>query len=832
MISLFQSHKKSIVYILSFFIPLLIAVVLCADLGIVPFGDRSLAVWDANTQYMDYLAYLKSILNGQSDPFYSFSQTLGGGISGFIAYYLTSPFNLLVLFFSEENLPFAFGVIYILKLCSCSTAFQFYQIHHKTTSLFSVVLSVSYAFIAYNAAYGFNIMWLDAVMILPLLANSIERLITDRKFLPYTLLLAWGLIMNYYIGFSLCLFSALYYAITLCFYGAKKRRNLPLFAAASIAAAALAAVQLIPVLYSLSGGKGGFSLDTLKPGVNFNLLAFPAQFFSCNFTIMDIMNSSLPKIFCGFTALLLVGIFFLNSKIFKKDKLYFASLFLVLILCFWITPLDLIWHGLNTPGGSPYRYSFIFSFLFLVAASKGISCVKFINKKDLFALFLICMLFILSAAVFDDVETKYILFDICILLFFSFSWLFYKKGRLSLSLFILFLSAVQLFDISHNTKVTWNYLLNNTQLSTSEYQDYYREMSAILDQLDTDTSFYRMEIARVSRRNYNDAMLFQYNGLSHYSSTEKVFLEEWENFLGISSWNETELPTLAADSLMGIKYIVSSDALQKPYPAIFSSDANAIYQNPYALPLAMTANSDIDRLTLKKDFDSFTGMNQIFTALSGLDEPIFTEASWTAEYSADRLDISLSITESDPLYVSFPAGAQILSPAAIYVDGTEIASYYGLQDNTIVPLGQFEPGDTVQISLLSDDRELPTPNVLLYYENPEVLANHFHAIQQQEISLQVNSSSDIRITVSASDNREYLFLTIPYDSGWNAYVNGESVPTLQVLDTFLVVPISGSACEIQLSFFPPGLKAGIAISITTAALLLLVSHLKRYRKKS
>ena len=66
-----------------------------------------------------------------------------------------------------------------------------------------------YAFIGYNLAYFINIMWFDAVLLLPIVVLGIEQL-KNKKYYTYIIALTLSIISNFYIGFSVCIFSALY----------------------------------------------------------------------------------------------------------------------------------------------------------------------------------------------------------------------------------------------------------------------------------------------------------------------------------------------------------------------------------------------------------------------------------------------------------------------------------------------------------------------------------------------------------------------------------------------------------------------------------------------
>ena len=138
---------------------------------LAPFGVNSLASMDARIQYIDFFAYLKDLLEGKADLFYTFSKTLGGTYIAVFAYYLSSPFNLLVILFEKADLNTFFDLLVLLKLCTAAaTCSIFLQYRFRNQSaLFTILLSISYALMQYNIAQSSNIMWLDGVYMLPLI---------------------------------------------------------------------------------------------------------------------------------------------------------------------------------------------------------------------------------------------------------------------------------------------------------------------------------------------------------------------------------------------------------------------------------------------------------------------------------------------------------------------------------------------------------------------------------------------------------------------------------------------------------------------------------------
>ena len=65
----------------------------------------------------------------------------------------------------------------------------------------------------------------------------------------------------------------------------------------------------------------------------------------------------------------------------------------------------------------------------------------------------------------------------------------------------------------------------------------------------------------------------------------------------------------------------------------------------------------------------------------------------------------------------------------------------------------------------------------------------------------------------------FLLLTIPYDEGWRAQVNGQEVKCRRGADALTVIPVEEGVNQIVLAYRVPGLGAGIMASC--AAFLLM-----------
>lgn len=242
----------------AFLLPVLLALAACAVLGLAPFGSGSLAVYDAQAQYLSYYAFYQDLFFRGADFLYSTEKVLGGSVFGLFAYYLSSPLQLLMLLFPGEKLPLALDLLIVLKLGLCGLTMALTLRRRKLNGALILLCATAYALCGYNLSYGWCVMWLDTVLLLPLVILGLERLLREGKWLLYLVSLTLAIVSCFYTAFMLCIFTALYFVYLLC-RDLPSLRALPwkrtgLFCACSLLAAGLSAVLLLPGLKGLSGG--------------------------------------------------------------------------------------------------------------------------------------------------------------------------------------------------------------------------------------------------------------------------------------------------------------------------------------------------------------------------------------------------------------------------------------------------------------------------------------------------------------------------------------------------------------------------------------------------
>ena len=196
----FKNRDLSFLFI-AFFVPLVLLWLIFISLKVYPFGENSVLVLDLNGQYVYFFEGFRETVKNGGSLLYSWSRALGGEFMGIFAYYLSSPFTLLTLFFSKFHITEALLTIILCKVGSIGATTAFY-LHrtHPTSKLKVVIFSTVFALSSYTIVYGHNLMWLDALIWLPLITYGLEELIKRRRFKLFTVSLAMGVTSNFYIG--------------------------------------------------------------------------------------------------------------------------------------------------------------------------------------------------------------------------------------------------------------------------------------------------------------------------------------------------------------------------------------------------------------------------------------------------------------------------------------------------------------------------------------------------------------------------------------------------------------------------------------------------------
>lgn len=853
------NKKNGLLYLASGVIPCVLLVEALISVGAIPFGEESLLWRDAEIQYLDFVAYLRSMLRGEGDFLYSFSKNLGGEMVSLISYYLASPFNLLFAFASDEGLPAVFTLVMVLKLSVCGVTF-----FHASTRLYGckavhLAFSTAYSLMAYNVLYGWSIMWLDGVLILPLLGLGLYELWAGRKPWLYVGCLAYGLLTNFYIGYMLCIASVLFSLVHLLFHQGSSREKLVLsgkFLVSSCIGGFLSAFLWLPAFLALLEGRAKFDGNASGILINFNPLGLAGKVVAGASSVIQV-GSGTPHIFCGTLVLFLVLVFLLNRGISGKARLTVLGMLGVFALSFLFAPINVIWHGFSPNYAFNFRYAFIFNYVMIMLAQYSLSSIAAVQKRIpalvgiLLAALMGALLAVRGILNLDFVSAGGCITSLGALL----AVLLLTGSRRQFACMALVLASV--LEMGINCAMSWNAYIGGEDaelLRKEAYQTFHQQVSPAVDYVkNRDDGFYRME--KTFWRDMNDPMFFSYNGLSHFSSSQQKHVLGLLEKMGLK--NDRDIcvyyrtgSTAGVDSLFGVKYLLSRTDLEiaKGYELLQTIDGIGIYENSNALPIAFLSEPEVKNVNMEQR-DYFSLHNAIWQSVSGETAPVlhpvkdytvslenlysFSLENGDTRYVRENKEVPASICfeipidRELPLYFFFHAeGAQ---DADVYINGVNNGTYFHELRWDMTNAGTYGVGETVQIKLELLTDQIALGDALFYYEDLEALGIHADAVRSNPVSLVQHSGSHLSGSFEARED-QLLLLTIPYDTGWQLYIDGQRTQYTMVLDALMAVPVSGGNHSLEMRYTPRGGVLGCGLTAAAVIAVILWGALDTRRK--
>ena len=919
--SLFQSDKFKALkaeygYLaFCFAVPAAIMLLIYLAMGHHPIADGSVLVLDLNAQYVYFYEALRDFVWGDGSLLYSFSRSLGGEFVGIYAYYVASPLSYIVAIFPKSMMLEALLTIMVVKTGLCGLSFGFYLHKHSTKiNKFAVIIfSAMYALSAYAVVYQNNIMWIDALFWLPILTYGIERLIKRGRFKMFVISLAVMMISHYYIGYMLCWY------VLFCFFftyfkdsdrtlinplGEKKHfiKSLLRIGIFSLVAIGIAAFMIGGAYYSLQFGKNTFTDPDWAIEARFDFLDLLPKFLPGAYD--TVMHEGLPLLYCGVLTLFMMPIYFMAKKVSSREKVFYASFILLYILLMMINPTDLIMHGFQAPNCLNYRYSFIVSFLMLYIAYKGFCELREHSPKVILGTgaALIFTIFILQKFEYPNFmlqdgeyfEYGYvlhklplfqvILLSILVIFVIGAVLCYYVKAKRTQLVSAVLLGAVCLELFGNGMVLIASLGCDVGYSSYSSYVYYFKNLRPIVDTVkESDKGFYRME--KTTHRCTNDNMALGIKGLSNSTSTLNAKVIAMLGYLGYysdSHWTQYIGGTILADSLFGIKYVVSNteneynkesialnELMDKYYTLYAEDEYYYAYQNPYALSIAYGVDSAIKDLEFYNKFDYTTTsgggvknpfevqnllLNKMFGVMEtpicyfdpieinrteNISRPVGSVGGGM-EYSIsadpeDPVDFTFAVKKTGPLYMYIPSGYE--RNFTVYMNDehyTDSGDY-----NRIIYLGYYTAGQEVTVTLKLDEGNLYFFKNTDYFYTLDVEAFADAVSKLAETNYIIDeSSSDSHIIGTISTNKEdqMILTTIPYDAGWIVKVDGKVVETYATLgETLMAFDIDSSGNHtVEMTYMPKIYVVSGIISVVSIAAFVgfSVFEYKRRKKKS
>lgn len=831
--------ERKWIYVLSFLLPVTIMLAIFVERGIYPFGDRSFLFSDMYHQYMPFFSEFMRKMKAGEGLSYSYNVGIGSNFLALYVYYLASPLHWFAFLVPEAHLMEFMSYLVVVKIGLAGLTFCYYVRKRFGTEKWGMLFfSVFYALSGFLAAYNWNIMWLDCVVLLPLIILGLERLVKEGKCGLYCITLALSIFTNYYISIMICIFLVLHFMVL---FVTEKRsvRAVWQFALYSLLAAGMASVLLIPEVCAILATDFGNMDFPEKVESYFSVLDMLARHCMCVTTERGLDHW--PNIYCGVAVFLLLPMYVLNDRIPIRQRFARLAVTGFILLGFSTNILDFIWHGLNYPDSLPARQSFLYIFLVLTMCYEAYEHVNENDRRQILYGYLGAVVFLLFCEKFVEHEDFSLGIEWLTLLFVSvYAILLYlhctrqgKKWRLLLGM--LALAAVVAESTINTDYTSIGTVSRSAYLGQQEdYQALYqwtvtREQNGnITDDSGDGQEFYRLE--KFTRKTKNDSTLAGFPSASVFSSTMNSGVMDMYTALGMRHskvYYGFDGATAFTAALLNVKYMFGESEKYESslYTLVNHSGDVYLYESNAILPFGYVAPVGFD--LPEKSGNSVRLQNTLMDAL-GVQEELLTKV--TSKDAGD--DVRFTAKEPGTYYGRLTAGGT--GKMEVIGGVLETQQFNDLKDEAILYLGYLDAGETLTLTNGDEEDETQAISVDIYRLNEAALQQALEVLAEQHLTNVTYDSTHVQGKLALTKAGR-LILSIPYEKGWTVLLNGEEVEPELFGGSLMAFDLEPGEYELSMHYVPAGSCAGAIVTafsvVIFAGIMLYGGRLRKKRER-
>ena len=780
--------KKKIEKFLPSFICFIILGIIYYFNNLYPFGIKSLVQVDADYIYIPTLYKIWDFLHYGGSLFYDnigFGNSIYGSL--IIQGSLYSPLNLLLYFVDRNSIVNFFGIFIIIKICLISlTCYIFINYKYKNINYFyKVLFSVLYAFSGFVIFNYFNEIWLDIVILFPILVLYLDKLLVDDKELGYIVILSLSLIITFYFTYFVIIFILFYTFIYIYLY---KKDNIKetifKLGKSTVIALLISSFSSIPLIYQI------------LISARFNTEHYTSMLSSLNIKILYLL----------FSPLFIILFLKLVSK-FKNDqtRIYgYVILFILYFIPVIIDPINALLHG-GDYWDLPYRYGFITLFILMDGSLYYIN--NFLKEKnnkvsrfDIIYLILIIGIGIYNVylnfmyrnviitsgillKIKDDIFKDIIYMVVIVFFMYVITLLIKNKYFKYISLSIVSLFSIFLFTswtIYYNSGYylcnnAQNYIINNKLYNDGRYKIDYRYVTPYIGYIyNINTLDNWIHILPDGEADTYERLGYLHSGSSMYSVGGTIF----------------------SDYLLNYKYTFSDEDTDDDdmYDLVSIRYGKYLYKYNYDNAYGMV----LDELNDIEYNDKFDYQNKIYRSMFNTDKDIIKYYNYGYD-DMGYIKLNFNIEAEGYLYFDTKYYENVNQ---IKIGDKYISNF----DNYIKYLGCYNNDVEIEI----------------YLNNSYYFDFNIGFIEKEDI---IKLSSIVQYKNDTyyvdSDSEKYLFLPINNIDGIHVYNNDKEVKTYKYLDNFIGIKLNKGNNNIKISYKLPLFNVSIILSIIGMALLII-----------
>ena len=831
-----NKHKNDIISVLTLIIISLVIILILVNFTNF-FGSKK----DWLSQHIMFPDYLRKLFYDTGDFFPNFAFNLGGGQNIYnISYY--GLFNPIILI--SYLLPFVSMITYIqFSMIIClivSIALMYYFLRRRFDSKISFISTLLFltagCFIFHLHRH---IMFVDYMPFLLMALIGVDKYFDKKKISLLVISIFLMILTSYY--FSVVgLVCVLLYGI-FRYIEDKKNEKITVkdffkegfkYLFVMIIPVIMSCVLLLPTLYSLLGGRTATNKDISLLG-----LLIP------NFDISNILYSSYSL---GLSAIFIIALIY--GIITKKREVKVISIIFSILLVFPI--FDYIFNGGMYLNGKAFIPMLPIAILIIGYFLKNV----FNNKSKLKISIIISLIVsVINLLVFvyknEYLCLLFVADMIVLVIIILISFKFKKKMILYIYLGIISLIIVIPTNFS-------DIFVTKEFYDTLDYEETSLKVKQVLD---NDNSFYRMSDQSVKLDKPNYIYDVDYYTGSIYSSLSNSYYKDFYNNLINNEFIYRSYGMLTGNNnifynfYMGNKYLLNSSNGMMGYEKIF----DGIYRNEDVLPIGYST-SKIMSLNEYKSLNYFEKLDAYlnYAIVDGdySDSYVKKVKDFVPDYNVlesknlsieedngkyfikaskdNKLVVKLNnISDSDILLLRFKMlydNKCSEDDSYITINGVsnKLSCRRWKYHNNNYMFEYSLSGDTLEITFSEGKFRLTDFDMALYDYNDLVSINN--EISPFVIDRDKTKGDVIEGNINVKDDG-YFKLSIPYDKGFEIYVDGEKTPYEVVNKSFIGFDISKGSHNIKIVYTSPLFKEGLVISCI--GLVLFVGTVIYYRKR-
>ena len=701
------------------------------------------------------------------------------------------PFTYISFLRGGDNIAQMMSVMMLVKIVLEGVSFSYYLRYFNFNKYAILIASIMYSFSGYSMIMGSNLALGTILVYFPLVLLNLEKTLKNR---------CWGIIFVYfliaiysfYYFYIICIVSIVYYSFRLYILNSLKFKRVLLLLSYMIIASLLSSFILIPevlLLFSTDRVNEGrdviFGRHLFKPSLDV-LITMISRTININLLGNNLFIPYLGKNHDYFSCELYISIFaipligyllwFYRNK--KRENFYKYSVCLMSLIFLSILPVaSYVMNGLSTIN---YRWFFIIHtylcfcvslIVHEIIAEKQINIVV-LGKLMLFSTVLpiICSVMCVTYQLnknYGDVFFKDYFYALPVFL-----------GYI-LFLYVLFGLVAYIYNIKKDVRV---FVMGVLLLLAIDYSGNYYNVF----QYDTASYIAHKE----AMYGYDD---FSKDVIEEIKNNDDGFYRVYKDFDSV--YDNNFVPS-DNDALVQHYYGVKSyNSLNHPSYVSFLQQ-NGVY-------VAFPNNLEKYRLEGREPY-KVKGPELNF--INGIDDKyILLKYLGVKYYLSENNDFVPDgyyfVGQKNNIYVY----ASLEANALAQIKGKKMAL------NEFLTLDYTQRNQAIMEYVIVDEISQTTE-----------MANNLGKVS----SIVMLSPDELCFDVESYDIGKYLVMSIPFDKGWSAYIDGRKVPINKVDIGMSGVEIPPGKVRVELKYIPYGMEEGVVISLMTIFMLVVIIKVK------